>query len=107
MQDEVTYFRNSNDLDKIVEENPDYISVYFKKEIKNGKSTVKLSKKSGDELYLVSSFDHSNLVKYLSKKDHIKLPEKRSENQSQTISSEPAKKSKQQNLFNFFSKKKD
>jgi hypothetical protein len=26
MQDEVTYFRNSNDLDKIVKENPDYIS---------------------------------------------------------------------------------
>lgn len=104
---ELTYFRNVNDLNEILKENPKYFKIYFKKQIINGKSTISLCKGEGDILYCVSNTNHNDLKLYLKKKENFvkSVIEKRNEQSQPNISNEPAKKMKQQNLFSFFTKK--
>ena len=105
MESELVFFKASENLEKILEEHPNYTKIYFKKEIVDGKTYISLSKNSGDALYLVSNADHSNIKNYLRPRSRSEPIEKRSEPQEQSVVAEPSKKPKQQNLFNFFTKK--
>ncbi|ELA42364.1 uncharacterized protein VICG_00462 [Vittaforma corneae ATCC 50505] len=106
MEDEDTYFYNRDNLQDILKEHPEYIKVYFKATSNGDKTTLSLSKNSGDQLYLVSNRDYDDLKKYLRKRTIEEHPAKKKNDTFLIAENKPeiAKKPKQQNLFSFIKK---
>lgn len=109
---EKTFFRNTSDIQKIAEENPEYTKIYINRFNNDGKLSLSLSKEHGDELYIVSNKDHEDLKLYF-KNENIDSISKKLDNktnikkvQSETSKDPIIKKAKQNNLFSFITKKK-
>lgn len=114
--DEKIFLNNNHDLNKVVEEHPNYTKVYVNvvdsaRFNSSGESidvrTFSLSKNYGDNLFLVSNKNYKDLKEYFKKKK-VEIIQKKKEIEPIKIKNEtPAvKKPKQQQNLQFFFKSK-